>query len=973
MSNFPKICNIQTDNCIINHRGEGQWHSIYPIFANIGFSLRPEEMGLRSVSGNSPALSVTIPPVISSNKSPIDTPERKKNMKIFPIAMLTFATVTLSQAGPGDPDIDIDSTFRRPTITAHRATEGIRIDGVLNEAGWLHSPESYFTQKNPTEGARPSFATDVWVLYDDEAVYIGAKLHDPHPDSIVSRIGRRDADLDGDWFYVGIDSYHDRRTGFFFGVYASGSVTDGTLFNDEWDDDSWDGVWEAATSIDPGGWTAEMKIPYSQLRFPKQDSYTWGINFARQIERLKEENYFVMVPKKESGWVSRFADLTGIMDITPPTRVELLPYVVSGMRRTSDFTEGDPFHDGSSFTGNLGADLKLGLGSNMTFNATINPDFGQVEVDPAVVNLSQFETFYDEKRPFFVEGSNLFEFGHGGANSNWGFNSGTPTFFYSRRIGRSPGGSTQHDGFQDYPDATSILGAAKLTGKIAENWSIATLSALTEREVATVQTVDGRRYDDVVEPLASYNIIRSQKEFDNGRQGLGFLGTGIVRNLGESYLPDQFNRSGLAAGIDGWTNIDPGRLFVVTGWTAVSRISGTAGRMVDIQRSSLHYYQRPDVDHVTLDSTRTSLSGYAGRVAINKQRGNFKFNTALGWVSPGFDVNDMGFLFRTDQVNMHVVLGYRWYEPDGFFRSKGFNTATFRNYDFGGNKIDEGYMTFFDATFMNYWGVSGNLSFNPATLDRNGTRGGPMMMNTNRYGVYLEGWTDGRAAVSYNLGVQPGRSESGGYRLSVYPGVTVKPSPGVQVRVSPGFTRDVTIAQWVANREDPTAAATYGGRYVFGKIDQRELSASVRVDWTFTPTLSLQLYLQPLLSVGTYSEFKELKEPRTYTFNRYGEDNGSTISYDAATEEYTVDPDGGGAADPFTFSNPDFNYKSLRGNAVLRWEFLPGSTAFFVWTHSNYNEEHPGTFDFGRDLGNLFDNKNYDDAFLIKIAYWLHP
>ncbi len=870
-------------------------------------------------------------------------------------------------------DSDRDTTFRRPTVTAYRSQGPISIDGVLDEPGWNQVPISSFTQKNPTEGAPATFRSEVWVLYDDEAVYVGAKLHDASPDSIVKRIGRRDSDVSSDWFRIGIDSYHDRRTGYFFAVNAGGAISDGTLFNDEWDDDSWDGVWEASARVGDDGWYAEMKIPYSQLRFTKLDSYVWGINFSREIQRLNEESFFVMVPKNESGFVSRFADLTGIENISPPSRLELLPYVVGGTRRTSNFSAGDPFHDGVSHTGNFGADLKVGLGSNLTLNATINPDFGQVEVDPAVVNLSQFETFYSEKRPFFIEGSNLFEFGYGGANNNWGFNSATPTFFYSRRIGRSPAGSVQHDGFSDYPEASTILGAAKLTGKVAESWSVAGLSALTQREYAIVQDDAGVRHEDVVEPLASYNVLRSQKEFNNGRQGLGFLGTAVSRDLGEPYLPAQFNASGLMGGIDGWTNIDSAGLFVITGWASLSRINGTAERLVSVQRNFIHQFQRPDIGHVDLDSSRTSLSGHAGRIAINKQRGNFRFNSAFGWVSPGYDVNDAGFTFRTDVLNMHVVSGYRWYEPDGFFRSKGFNVATFRNYDFGGNKTDEGYFLFFDTEFMNYWGVSGNLVFNPATLDRFGTRGGPMMRNTNRYGAYLEGWTDGRGAVSYFLGTSPGRSESGGYRLTVYGGVTLKPTSGVQVRFSPEFSRDITMAQWVANIADPAAAATYGTRHVFGKIDQRELSASVRLDWTFTPKLSLQVYLQPLISVGAYSRFKELREPRSYTFNRYGEDNGSTISYDESAGEYTVDPDGAGPAATLSFSNPDFNFTSLRGNAVLRWEFLPGSTAFFVWTHSNHDDADPGSFEFGRDFGKIFSTKNYDDVFLVKIAYWLHP
>jgi hypothetical protein len=890
-------------------------------------------------------------------------------------ALLCASSPTVAgQAGNGDSDRD---TVRgRPTVTAFRAPGGITIDGRLNEEGWKRAPVSGFTQKNPVEGAPPTYPTDVWVLYDDEAMYVGARLHDPSPDSIIDRIGRRDADIDGDWFYVGIDSYHDRRTGFFFGVYASGSITDGTLYNDSWDDDSWDGIWDAATAIDDSGWVAELKIPYSQLRFTGQDSYVWGINFARQIERLNEENYFVMVPKKESGWVSRFADLTGIEKISPPARLEFLPYGVVSTRRTSNYLPGDPFNDGSSGQWNVGGDLKAGLGSNLTMNATINPDFGQVEVDPAVVNLTQFETFYEEKRPFFLEGTNLFEFGYGGANNNWGFNSGNPTFFYSRRIGRAPVGATQHSGYTDYPDATTILGAAKITGKVSEAWSIAALSALTQRELATVQADDGTRYSDVVEPLASYNLLRSQKEFQDGKRAIGFIGTAMARDLGEPYLAGQFNSSALMGGVDGWTEIDPAGLFVVTGWTTFSRIEGSASRMVSVQRSSVHQFQRPDVTHVSVDSSATSLSGHAGRVAINKQRGNFRLNTAFGWVSPGFDVNDMGFMSRTDNFNGHLVLGYRWFEPDGFFRNKGFNVATFRNYTFGGDKTDEGYFLFYDAEFMNYWELSGNFSFNPATLDRYGTRGGPMMMYTNRYQGYVETSTDSRSLMSGFVGVSAGRSESGGHRVSPYGGVTFKPAAGIQVRVSTEFNRDITIAQWVGNFGDPTATATYGERYVFGKIDLREVSASVRLDWTFTPKLSLQVYLQPLVSVGTYTEFKELKEPHTYTFNVYGQDNGSTITQTPDADgrpQYSVDPDGTGPAETLTFANPDFNLTSLRGNAVLRWEFLPGSTAFLVWTHSNYTETDPGTFDFARDFEKAFSTVNYDDVFLLKIAYWIHP
>ncbi|MBI4547628.1 MAG: carbohydrate binding family 9 domain-containing protein [Ignavibacteriae bacterium] len=905
----------------------------------------------------------------------------------FPILLL-LSTCFLFEVAVSN---ELDTTLTRPTVVALRVTNPVTIDGILSEQEWQRSGITSFTQREPIEGSQPTQKTEVWVAYDDAALYVAARLYDSAPDSIIRRTGRRDSDLSSDWFYVGIDSYHDRRTGFFFGVYASGSIVDGILYNDSWDDDSWDGVWDAVTTVDDKGWTVEMRIPYSQLRFPKKDEYIWGVNFARQIERRKEEDYFVMVPKKESGWVSRFADLIGIRDINPPPRIEILPYAVSSFKETNQFERNNPFRDGTTFSGNTGADFKIGLGSNLTLNATINPDFGQVEVDPAVVNLTQFETFFEEKRPFFIEGSNFFDFGYGGANNNWGFNWGSPNFFYSRRIGRPPRGSVQHDGYADIPDGTTILAAGKITGKIKESWSLASLHAFTEREYAQVEDSSGKRYDDVVEPFASYNVIRSQREFNQGRQAIGIIGTAVLRDLNQSYLVDNFNRRSYALGIDGWTNLDSDQKYVITGWFAGTRVKGTSKRILTLQQSPLHYFQRPDADHVSIDPNATSLSGYAGRVAINKQKGNVRFNTALGIISPGFESNDLGFLFRTDVINAHIVIGYSWFQPDGLFRRKSFNVATFRNYDFGGHKISDGYFLFYGGQFMNYWSFDGNLVFNPAVLDNRNTRGGPMMKTTNAYGGFMYMSTDGRKDFVFNMEIDGGRSESGGYRFGFGPGIEWKPSTNLNCRVSPWFFRDITIAQWVTNQEDATATNTYGSRYVFAKLDQKEFSSSIRVDWTFTPKLSLQLYLQPLISAGLYNEFKELKQPGTYTFNRYGEDNGSTISQadhdyylypdpndltdsiKISKGDYVVDADGVGLSLPFKISNLNFNFKSLRGNVVLRWEYLPGSTAYLVWTQSRTNLDNPGELKFGRDFRRLLLAPDHENVFLIKIAYWLNP
>lgn len=854
------------------------------------------------------------------------------------------------------------------TIEAVRTNEPITIDGIFSEVVWQRQGKSDFTQRYPIEGVPPTEKTEIWIAYDDAALYVAARLYDSAPESIVARIGRRDADLNSDWFYFAVDSYHDKRSGFFFGVTPRGSIEDGVIFNDEEFDDSWDGVWNVATTIDEKGWTAEFKIPYSQLRFTKQDEYVWGMNSLRIIERRKEEDYFVMVPKKESGGVSRFADLIGIRNIDPPRKFEFIPYLAAG-GRFLQHDRGDPFNDGNIFTNNIGADVRLGIGSDLMLNATFNPDFGQVEVDPAVVNLSQYETIFQEKRLFFIEGVNFFEFGSGGVNSNWNFNWGNPRYFYSRRIGGPPRGSLQHNGFTDIPDLTHIIGAAKLTGKITEGWSLGALQVFTAREYGKTDSA-GVRFEDIVEPFTYYGLVRSLREFNDGRQAIGVIGTAAVRDLNQPYLLEQFNRRSFAFGIDGWANLDSSQKYVLTGWLSTTRIEGTSERILELQKSSVHYFQRPDANHVELDPSAISLTGYAGRIAVNKQKGNWRFNSAVGFMSPGFNSNDLGSLFLADVINGHVMVGYQWFDPDGIFRRKRFNIATFRNYDFGRNKTGEGYFLFLSGEFMNYWGFEGNVVFNPAVLNNSNTRGGPLMTTTRAYGGNFFGYSDSRQPLVFEAGVGGGRSGSGGYSVNVFTGMEWKPSSGVSVRFSPEFFRDVTIAQWFRDPvNDTTATGTYGRRYVFAKIDQKGISWNIRLDWTFTPKLSLQLFLQPLISVGSYSEFKELAQPGTYTFNKYGEGR-STI--DLLNDTYTVDPDGAGPAPRFSFGNPDFNFKSLRGNAVLRWEYMPGSTLYLVWTQERTNEDNPGQYAFGRDFSNLFSSIP-NNVFLLKVTYWLNP
>jgi Domain of unknown function (DUF5916) len=876
------------------------------------------------------------------------------------VAVLLLSAAFL-QAAPADTVFTA-----KLKVEAIRLTAPITIDGVLAEPVWQNgSGISQFTQRDPTEGAQPTQKTIVHLAYDDEAIYIGARLFDTAPDSIIARLGRRDASLTSDMFGFFIDPYHDRRSGFYFSLNAAGTMYDGVLFNDEWDDDSWDGVWEGKAKIDAHGWSAEMRIPYSQLRFKKKDQLVWGINFRRDIARKNERDYLVFTPKNGSGFVSRFVDLVGIENISPPRRIEVLPYVTT-KAEYMQHAPGNPFNDGSKYLPGTGADLKVGIGSNLTLDATVNPDFGQVEVDPAVVNLGDVETFFNEKRPFFIEGSTIFNFGQGGSRSNWGFNWANPQFFYTRRIGRAPQGSLPSADFVDAPLGTSILGAAKLTGKVGNNWNVGMLHALTSRESAELKQ-DNRRWRSEVEPLTYYGIMRAQKEIKEGRQGIGFISTLAARRFDETRLRDEINSSAFAGGVDGWTFLDASKTWVITGWAGMSQLRGNETRMIALQQSSRHYFQRPDAGHVSVDSSATSLTGYAGRLLLNKQKGNIIFNSALGFVDPKFDLNDMGFLWRTDVINGHVGGGYKWTKTNRVTRYAELLGAVFGSRDFDGNTIWFGVWQSGSFEFLNYYNFNYSFAYNPATVSNNRTRGGPLTLNRPGWEVNFFVNSDSRKSWVFGLGTFGYSRGPKNWDRGLEASAEWKPGANLSISAGPTLWWNRDFSQYVTVSDDPLAAATFGKRYIFGELRQTELSASFRMNWTFTPRLSLQLYAQPLISSGDYNNFKELARAKSYAFNRFG-DGASTITFTEGT--YRADPDGDtGAAPAISFDNPDFNFKSLRGNAVLRWEYSPGSTLYFVWTQSRSDYENFGDFQFNRSVNRLGDTRP-DNIFLIKASYW---
>jgi hypothetical protein len=884
---------------------------------------------------------------------------------------MTAIALSLAMAGifyNGQRDT-LPSATGAPTVRATRIdVNAIVLDGLLSEDGWSSaSAVSDFTQREPDEGAAATERTEVRVLYDDNALYVGARLYDRRPDSVLAQLARRDRGASADRFIVFLDSYYDRRTGFFFGINAAGTLYDGTLYNDDWDSDTWDGVWEGKAVRDSLGWTAELRIPYSQLRFQRQKTQRWGINFKREIARRNERDYLVRTPSNGSGFVSRFGDLVGVEQVSPPPRLEILPYLTTRAEYLSH-ESADPFNDGSRLGAGMGGDLKLGIGSNLTLDATVNPDFGQVEVDPAVVNLSDVETFFDERRPFFVEGASIFEYGYGGANDFWGFNWADPNFLYSRRIGRTPQAELPDDmDYSSVPSGTNIIGAAKLSGKVRD-WSIGALNAVTSREHARF-SLGTQRWRQEVEPLTYYGVYRAQKEMSAGRHGLGFIGTLTARSFDEATLRDQLSSSAAALGVDGWTTLDRTGVWVVSGWAGMSRVTGNPERMRSLQEGSVHYLQRPDAEYIGVDSNASSLSGYAARVSLNKQKGNWMFNSAVGMIDPRFEVNDLGFQFRGDQINSHLMFGHKWTRPSRLLRSWRLNLAGFRSYNYGGDVTWTGLFLTGLYELRNFSTGRWFVAYNPRTLSDRRTRGGPLMVNPPGVEWDFGLDSDPNKRWIYGFGLHGNQYQRGWEQSwSARAALEWKPGARLSLRFEPQVERSRTSGQYVDTFDDVLAANTFGHRYVFADLDQTTVSASIRLNWIFTPRLSLEVYAQPLLSSGRYTGFKELARPRSYDFTPYPDPLPTEDP-----DRIVVDPDGaGGPAAGEEIDDPNFSLASLRGNAVLRWEYSPGSTLFLVWTQNRSDTETIGTFRTDRAVDRLF-GASADNIFLVKVSYWWNP
>jgi len=853
----------------------------------------------------------------------------------------------------------------KTSVRAYRLDEPINLDGVLDEAVWQNPDTAPLVQNDPDNGCPPRHDTDWWIAYDDEAIYLGARMHDSAPDSIVARKVRRDDWTQSDWLFLNLDTFNDDRNGFSFRVNPAGSIGDAYLYNDGWDDDSWDAVWEVATLIDDGGWNVEMRIPFSQINFPDEEEQVWGINVSRRTVRYNERAELMHRPRGASGYIRRFPDLLGINGIDSQRKLELLPYLTARGEFLNVDPE-DPFRSGADAYYNAGLDLKYGLSSNLNLTATFNPDFGQVEVDPAVVNLSDTETFYSEKRPFFVKDANIFRFGSEGTNNNWSFNWMDPMLFYSRRVGRTPQLSRPEADYLEPIGPTTILGAGKISGKVGDN-DIGLLTALTSQEMVRYQS-DGQPGEAIVEPLTTYSVMRLKRTTEDGGRGIGVMATSTWRDMLDAKARAELPAQALSGGLDGWLTLDDDNVWAVRGYATGSYVRGTASAIDDLQLSSRRYFDRPQAPHISYDPQRTSLSGWAARGMLNKQSGNITLNTALGGVSPGYEINDLGFLYRSDRVNWHLATGYRWLEPNKLFRNRGFNLAAYKTWDFGGTPDAGGYGGFWHTVFANYWAIGGSVFYNPERNNILATRGGPIMRVPEHREFELWMDTDTRKAIYLNPWFSVWDTASGSNGWNVGCRVVVKPTSDIELVFEPRYNQYYDDSQWVTNQDDALMTATFGTRHVFADMDFHQLSIGTRINWTFTPKLTLQGYIQPLFATGNYWRLKEFARPNTYVFDVYGESNNSTVDRDE-NGDYVIDPDGDGPAEPFTVSDPNFNFKSLKVNIVLRWEYRPGSTFYLVWTQDRVDFADPGKFNVRRDARALVAAPG-DNIFMAKLTYW---
>lgn len=865
-----------------------------------------------------------------------------KNLTMFALLIMS---VTLSYG----------QTLPKKLYKADRVEIAPEINGDLDDAVWMNAKwEGDFTQFEPYEGRKPAQPTEFSICFDDLNLYVAFKAYDSAPDSITSRMSRRD-NGDGDMVFLVFDSYHDLRTGFAFGVSSAGVRFDQIMSNNgNSEDPSWDPIWTARAKVHDWGWAAEMKIPLTQLRFEKNSTEVWGLEVARQIFRHSEMSFWQPIPRNSPGMIHAFGEMSGLEKMEPRKQFDLLPYGETSIH-TSEAEAGNPFNTGTRFGYNVGLDAKIGITNNLTLDLTVNPDFGQVEADPSEVNLSAFESYFEEKRPFFIEGSNITSFGVGLGDGD----AGNDNLFYSRRIGRRPHGSPdlEDNEYADIPSYTNILGAAKITGKTENGLSIGIIESITGEIRAEIDSL-GDRSHEVIEPLTNFSLARVQKDFNKGNSILGAMVTSTIRKIDGTDL-DWLHSDAHSAGID-FSQYFKEKNYVLNTSLFMSNVRGSADAIARTQKSSARYFQRPDADHIEYDPTRTSLSGHGGKMEFGKVGGNFNFIFMNIWKSPGFEINDIGFMREADFMLNVLWTGYNFTEPFSIFRSLNLNNDIYTGFDFGGNLNAVGYEWNINANFKNFWNGYVGGGFNGHQVSNTMLRGGPSMLMPNSWRLNYRIATDSRKKISaslfanYNRGTEA-NSSSDNYSASI----SIRPTNSLTLAMSPGYSSSMNELQYMGREE-----LNGNDRYIFATVNQKIIRMSLRINYNITPDLTIQYWGQPFSGDVKFTDFKIITDSKAAEYaDRFHTYTPSEITYTDGT--YYVD----NGDYSFNIDNPDFTFNEWLSNLVVRWEFKPGSTAFLVWSQTRSYEGGAGMYNLGDNLDYLFTNKKADNVFLIKFSY----
>lgn len=870
-------------------------------------------------------------------------------------AILLAQTVLFAQ---DSTDVVVQRTYTTKFLNEIASPD---IDGLLDDPSWdIVEWEGDFIERRPDENTQPDHKTKFKIVYDQKFLYVGIRAYDSDPDKIEMRLSRRDG-FQGDWVGIFIDSYHDKRSAFGFITTAAGVKADFFSSNNgNNEDESWNPIWYTKTNTDKEGWTAEMKIPFSQLKFGKAKEQVWGIQVDRQYFRGAERYAWQRIKQDTPGFVSEFGLLEGLIDLVPQKQLEIQPYTVAKLE-TSQPEAGNPFSDGSDGQLTGGLDAKIGITNDLTLDLTVNPDFGQVEADPSAIALDGFQIFFREQRPFFVENKNIFDYRI--SNSEAGNTFGSDNVFYSRRIGRSPQGypNTEDGEFVDQPENTAILGAAKFSGKTKNGWSIGVLESVTAKKYATIDN-NGERRKEVVEPLTNYFVGRLQKDFNDSNSYIGGIFTATNRKELTPEL-DFLHHSAFTGGLDfkhQWHERD----WYVGGNLIFSRVNGSTEAITNTQQSIAHLFQRVGADHISVDEDQTSLTGTGGNLQLGKVgNGNWKFETGATWRSPELELNDIGFQRQADDIRHYTWIGYQTLKPTETFRQVGINYNHWSVWDFGGNHNSLQFNTNSWQNWANNWFTNLGFNYTPKQYSNFALRGGPRLKQSSEVAFFNGYNTDRRKKVRFNVfhrGNKATDNSSNSYNVDF--GITYQPFNALSISANPEYGINMDKLQYINNID-----VNGGTTYLNGTVEQRTLSMSLRLNYTINPNLTIQFWGQPFISRGRYSDFKEVANPMGVEFNdRIAPYNPTQISFDNDT--YSVDENLDGATD-FSFDNPDFSFVQFRSNLVVRWEYIPGSEIFLVWSQDVSQSGNPQNELF-QDLGDgIFNDEKPQNIFLLKATY----